>query len=87
MAFIRYIEPFNGHLAEVVSAEKARSIQDALDNPQDGLSDEQTAYLSNIQGVYHSKTRSAIYDEYTASTLTNEGVLQGKSEMLPRNDR
>ncbi len=60
MAFIRYIKPFKGHLAETVPADKARTIQEAIDHPQTDITEMQREYLSNIKRIYHN-THSGDY--------------------------
>jgi hypothetical protein len=54
MAFIVFNQPYKGRLAQVVTADKARAIQQALDHPQDNLSAEQSAFLLAIKHVYHN---------------------------------
>lgn len=95
MAMIVFNQRYKGRLAQVVTAEKAKKIQAVLDNPPDNLTEDQIAYFMAIKKVYQNKGSMMPKTAQKASTRLiddennrlNIGVLQGKSEMLPRNDR
>lgn len=88
MAFITFNHRYKGRLSQVVPATKAREIQAALNNPPDELTEEQGEFLLAIKKIYFGKPgRPEKAVEPATDHLTNPGVLQGMSEIIPRGDR
>lgn len=83
IAFITYIQPYNGRLAAVVSADKAKEILRASEHPE-SLTEKQLAYMANIKNVYLAKPYPHTEPKQDDTVA---GVLQGMSEQIPRGDR
>ena len=90
MAFVIYTTKLaTGKRSESITPERAKWILENLNNPSDDLTESQQAYLMRVQNVYTSKPDklNPADKKEVLNTLTNIGVLQGKSEIMPRGDR
>lgn len=84
MAFITLNREYKGHKAMVVSAEKAKSIQEALNNLPENMTDEQEEFLLAIKHIYFGDKRQKPVD---TSHLTNIGIQQSSYDAIPTGDR
>lgn len=85
MAFIVFNQPYKGKLSRVVPADKARKVQQMLDNPPDDITEEQGEFLLAIKKIYPGKSSRPA--EPDTSHMTNPGIQQGMAQGVPANDR